>query len=93
MKTVKLKMVAFVLFMAAGFIACDKDEDVSLLITKKSLVTEVTGATTGDVDQEISLDVTFNVDNLCGSFNKLYEETTDKTTVIEVEAKYIGSNC
>ena len=93
MKTVKLKMVAFVLFMAAGFIACDKDDDVPSIITKKSLVTNVTGATTGNVNQEIALEVTFGVDNKCGAFNKLLKETTDKTTTIEVEAKYVGSNC
>lgn len=93
MKTVKLKMVAFVLFMAAGFMACDKDDDVPPMIIKKSLVTNVTGATTGSVDQEIALNITFSVDNLCGAFNKLLKETTDKTTTIEVEAKYVGSNC
>ena len=93
MKTVKLKMVAFVLFMAAGFIACDKDDDAPQIITKKTLVTNVTGAETGSVNQEIALNVTFKIDNTCGAFNKVIEKTTGKTTTIEVEAKYIGSNC
>ncbi|AUP77574.1 hypothetical protein [Flavivirga eckloniae] len=93
MKIVRLKMVAFALFMAASFVACSEDDGVLLDITKKTVVTNVAGDTTGEVDKEIPLDITFIIDNNCGTFSKLIKETTDKTTIIEVEAKYLGTNC
>ncbi len=63
------------------------------LAQKKTVVSVVTGPTTGAVNQELTLTVTFAVDNNCGEFNKFIETTTDKTKIIEVEAKYQGSNC
>lgn len=93
MKRLKVTAIALVLFVSAGFVSCDNDDDTPPITTKKTLVSLVTGPTTGKVNQELTLDVTFAVDNSCGAFNKFIESTTDKTTVIEVEAKYEGSNC
>lgn len=92
MKKLKLKAIALALFVTAGLVSCNNDDTPSFT-TKKTLVSVVTGATTGKVNQEITLNVTFAVDNNCGAFNKFIETTTDKTKVIEVEAKYVGSNC
>jgi hypothetical protein len=93
MKRLKLKAIALALFVTAGFVSCNNDDDTPFFTTKKTLVSLVTGPTTGKVNQELTLNVTFAVDNNCGAFNKFIETTTDKTTVIEVEAKYEGSNC
>lgn len=92
MKKLKLKAVALVLVVVAGFASCSKD-DSPAITTKKTVVSIVTGPTTGIVNQELTLNVTFAVDNSCGVFNKFIEATTDKTKVIEVEANYEGSNC
>jgi len=94
MKKFRLHTVALVFFIAAGFTSCSDDDTSSLaLTTKQSFVSLVTGATTADINQEISLTVTFAVDNSCGSFNKFVETTADKTKTIAVEAKYVGNNC
>lgn len=93
MKRLKLKAIALALFVTAGFVSCNNDDDTPSITTKKTLVSLVTGPTAGTVNQELTLNVTFTVDNSCGAFNKFIETTTDKTTVIEVEAKYEGSNC
>jgi hypothetical protein len=93
MKRLKLKAIALALFVTAGFVSCNNDDDTPSITTKKTLVSLVTGPTAGTVNQELTLNVTFAVDNSCGAFNKFIETTTDKTTVIEVEAKYEGSNC
>jgi hypothetical protein len=92
MKKLKLKAVALVLVVAAGFASCSKD-DTPVVNTKKAMVSIVSGPTTGIINQELTLNVTFTVDNSCGVFNKFIETTTDKTKVIEVEAKYEGVNC
>jgi len=94
MKRLKLKAIALVLLVSSGFVSCNNDDDETPPITtKKTLVSLVTGPVTGKVNQELTLNVTFAVDNSCGAFNKFIETTTDKTTVIEVEAKYEGSDC
>ncbi len=92
MKNLKLKVVALVLFVSAGFVSCDNDDE-PVVQTKTAFVTAVTGATTAAVNQEISLEVTYSVENNCGVFNKFIETTTENTKTIEVQTKYEGSNC
>ncbi len=90
----KFKAIALVLLVTVGFVSCDNDDDKSSTTIKKSFVSLVTGPTTGTVNQELTLTVTFAVDNSCGTFNKYVETTKYETTKeIEVEAKYEGSNC
>lgn len=94
MKKLKFRAIALVLFVTIGFVSCNDDDDNSSPITKKSFVSVVTGPTTGTINQELTLTVTFAVDNSCGTFNKYVETTKSETTKeIEVEAKYEGSNC
>lgn len=92
MKKIKLQMLGLVLFVATGLASCSSD-DAPAIVTKKTVVSAVTGPTTGIVNQELTLNITFAVDNSCGAFNKFIETTADKTKTIEVEAKYEGSNC
>ncbi len=57
-------------------------------------VTDVTGPTTATVNQQITLDVTFNVADSCGSFQAYYEEPTNTNEkTITVLAKYLGCDC
>lgn len=91
MKRLKLKAVVLALVVTAGFTSCNNDDETTK--TKKTVVSAVTGPTTGVVNQELTLNVTFAVDNSCGVFSKFIETTTEKTKVIEVETKYEGSNC
>ncbi|PRZ26223.1 hypothetical protein [Flavobacterium granuli] len=93
MKKIKLKMLGLVLFVAAGFTACSNDDEPQKVVTKKSFVTEVTGPTTGKINQELSLEVSFTVENNCGTFNKFVENTVENTKTIEVESKFEGIGC
>jgi hypothetical protein len=92
MKNLKLKVVALVLFVSAGFVSCNND-DIPSVVTKRALVSAVTGATTATVNQEITLEVTYSVENSCGVFNKFIETTAENTKTIEVETKYEGKDC
>lgn len=92
MKNLKLKVVALVLFVSAGFTSCSKDDEPSM-VTKTAFVSVVEGAETATVNQELTFNVTYGVENSCVFFNKFIETTAEKTTTVVVETKYEGSNC
>lgn len=95
MKKFKLHAVALLVVVSSVFASCSSDDNNGepALVTKESLVTAVTGPETGDLNQELTLNVTFAVKNNCGTFSKFIETTQGTTKSIEVEAVYTGSNC
>lgn len=92
MKNLKLKAAVLVLLVTVGFTSCNNDDEPSI-VTKKSLVSLVTGPTTAKVNEEITLEVTYSVDRNCEVFNRFIETTVDKTKTIEVETKVDGTTC
>jgi hypothetical protein len=93
MKKLRLQTVAMILFVAVSLTACSKDDDQPQAVTKTSLVSAITGPTTGIPNQELSFTVTYAVENNCGTFNKFVETTTENTKKIEVQSKYEGTSC
>lgn len=93
MKKFALQTIALVLFVSTAFTSCSSDDSGETLTLQKEFVTAVTGPTTGTVNQEVALSVTYAVDNSCGQFNKYVETLNGNTKTIEVEAKYVGTNC
>lgn len=93
MKKLRLQTVAMIAFIAISLTACSKDDDQQQAVTKTSLVTAITGPTTGVPNQELSFTVTYAVENNCGTFNKFIETTNENTKQIEVQSKYEGTSC
>jgi hypothetical protein len=98
MKKFKLKSVLVVLFLATVLVSCsnDKDEDQPIapeFIIKASLATEVKGPATGKVNEELSYDVTYIVDNACGEFSKISTVTIGTEKGLQVETKYSTGPC
>ena len=93
MKKMKLHVLGLALVVATGFTACSKSDEPQVVATKKSFVSAVTGPTTGKINQELTLEVSFGVDNNCGNFTKFTEASTQNTKTIEVEYKSEGTNC
>ena len=95
MKKLRLPAIALLLFTAAAtFTSCSSDDDSSTApVFKTAFVTAVTGPETGAINEELSLNVTFTVDNACGVFDKVVATTAANTQTIEVKAKYAGNNC
>ncbi|WP_394774288.1 hypothetical protein [Flavobacterium sp.] len=95
MKNFRFKSVFVVLFLATVLISCSNDDDkpVTNPTTKVALVTEVKGPATGKVNDELSYDVTFIVDNACGEFSKISETTIGAVKGLQVEAKYPSEVC
>lgn len=90
MKNFKFKSALVVLFLSTALISCSNDDDkvVDNGTTKVALATEVKGPATGKVNEELSYDVTFIVDNACGEFSKISEVTIGDAKGLQVEAKY-----
>jgi hypothetical protein len=96
MKNFSLKLVLVVLFLSIGIVSCSNDDDKPNTpepTTKNSLVTEVKGPSTGKVNEELSYDVTFIVDNACGEFNKITDVTIGTVKGLQVQAKYPSEVC
>ena len=51
-------------------------------------VHSINGASTGNIEEKINIEVTFKIHNGCGSFGKFIEIQSGNTTIIEVDAKY-----
>ncbi len=95
MKRFKLKSVLVVLFLSTALISCSNDDDKaeSTVKTKTAFVTKIEGPATGKVNDELSYDVTFTVDNACGEFDKIEETTIGETKGLQVVAKYPSEVC
>lgn len=97
MKSFKLKSVLVVLFLSIAFVSCssddDKEEPVTPVQTKTAFVTEIKGPATGKVNDELSYEVTFVVDNACGEFSKISETTIGTVKGLQIEAKYPSEVC
>lgn len=91
MKSFRLKTALVVLFLSIGFVSCSNDDDndkTPVTNTKAALVTEIKGPATGKVNDELSYDVTYTVDNACGEFDKISEVTIGTEKGLQVIAKY-----
>lgn len=96
MKNFRLKSVFVVLFLTTVLVSCNNDDDkpsIPEVTTKVALVTEVKGPATGKINEELSYDVTFIVDNACGEFNKITDITIGTVKGLQVEAKYPSEVC
>ncbi|MFD1605712.1 hypothetical protein ACFSJW_03850 [Flavobacterium artemisiae] len=95
MKSFRLKSVLVVLFLSIGLVSCsnDDDEKTPATTTKAALVTEIKGPATGKVNDELSYEVTYTVDNACGEFDKISEVTIGAVKGLQVIAKYPTGVC
>lgn len=95
MKNFKFKSALVVLFLSTVLISCSNDDDkvVDNGTTKAALATEVKGPATGKVNEELSYDVTFIVDNACGEFSKISDVTIGTEKGLQVVVKYPTGVC
>ncbi|MBO9585137.1 MAG: hypothetical protein J7574_13330 [Flavobacterium sp.] len=96
MKSFRLKSVLVVLFLSIAFVSCSSDDDNKTpapTTTKAALVTEIKGPATGKVNDELSYDVTYVVDNACAEFDKISEVTIGSVKGLQVIAKYPSEVC
>ena len=78
--------------LACTLAGCKAEADKCISYTAAP-VTAVTGAITGNVNQDIPLAVSFGCFNGCGQFGSIQESSSGDTTIIHVVAKYEGCIC
>ena len=93
MKKFALKSIAAIFFTSLSIVSCSSDDGGETVILQNEFVTVATAPETGLVNQDITIDLKYMVDNPCGQFNKFVETTTGNTKIIEVQVKYVGSDC
>lgn len=93
MKKFALKTLALVLFVSTAVTSCSTDDSGETVTSQNEFVTAVSGPETGVINQEVTFDVTYAVDNACGAFDSYVETVSGSTKTIEVKVKYVGSNC
>jgi len=94
MKTIRknfgLKMFFF-LIVIGGITACDVNDNVDNGPQYVYVATTgVTGPATAAINQEVTFNVSFKVDNNCGTFHSFYEEGSVTERTITVLAQYYG---
>ncbi|MBD3582208.1 hypothetical protein [Flavobacterium selenitireducens] len=93
MKKIKFQAIAVMAFLAMGAASCSDDDSNTSTVTKVAYVTDITGPSEGDVNQELSYVVKYSVDNACGEFQRYVESATGTTKTIELVARYASNNC
>ncbi|MBI3719288.1 MAG: hypothetical protein HY252_11950 [Sphingobacteriales bacterium] len=72
---------------------CEKKDNTRCLSYKKAGVTKIEGPTTGFVNQDIDLIISFGCISGCGQFGNFEQISNGDTTTINVIAKYEGCIC
>lgn len=86
--------IIFYSFFFLFLLGCDKQQDEkNCLAYTKGPVTNIVGANTAVINQEIVLTVYFTCFNGCGQFGNFEETITGNTSTIKVNAKYVGCTC
>lgn len=78
--------------IASCDISSDDNERVCSYISGVG-VSEVRGPNTANVNEEITLDVAFVVQNSCGGFQKFHQTQTGNDIILTVNAIYEGCDC
>jgi hypothetical protein len=90
---IKISAVCIITTLMAFTCKKGNDENNKCLSYAKAPVTVVSGATTGSINQDINLTVSFTCINGCGQFSGFEQVRTGNTFEISVTAKYEGCIC
>lgn len=91
MKKIKFQSFAALVFIVALLTSCSSDNDntpTDTNIYKSAFATDVTGPTTGLVNQELTFNVSYEVENGCAEFHRMTDVNIDKLDGYQVEVKY-----
>jgi hypothetical protein len=82
-----ISLLLFVVF------SCSKEQENNCVENKIEYVSSINSPSTGTVNENINIEVSFGVNNGCGNFGKFIETQNGNTKTIEVEARYEGCVC
>jgi len=94
MKNIKLKFLALIIVLGAITVACslDSDSNTNCYSSGYAFTNAVTGPDSTRVNVPITINVSFKLENSCGTFNRLVE-TNGYPKDIAPYVEYTGCNC
>lgn len=88
-----MKAKLFLFSLILTLISCSDDDSEECIGYSRENVKEVNAPDSGKVNEPVEIEVKFAVYNGCGQFEKFIESGSEKSKVIEVQAKYEGCVC
>lgn len=94
MKTIKFKLIGFLLILAGIGAACsvDSNQDNYCFQSRYTATKSVSGPDQTTVNTPITIEVKYRPLGICGKFNK-FEETTSFPKDIKILVDYEGCDC
>lgn len=89
----KTKLTLLLSILLLLIMSCSKEPDNTCVENRIAYVTSINSPSNGFVNQNITIEVSFGVNNGCGNFGKFIETQNGNTKTIEVEARYEGCVC
>lgn len=89
------KSLWFICFLVFSMLtSCSKDEqNRDCNSTKNTPVQEINAPETAVVNQTVEIEVSFFLNNSCGSFSKFLAEGTERSRIVYIETNYEGCTC
>ena len=90
-----MKYYIIILLALIGFVSCNKvdSNDNNCIEQEIAYVTSVNAQTTGSLNENIEIEVNFDLKNSCGSFKDFIERIDGNSRAIEVNTLYEGCVC
>lgn len=90
-----MKYYIIILLALIGFVSCNNDDsnDNNCIEQEIAYVTSVNAPTTGSLNENIEIEVNFDLKNSCGSFKDFIESIEGNSRTIEVNSIYEGCIC
>lgn len=89
----KPKFTLILSFLLLVIFSCSKEPENNCIENRIAYVSSINYPSTATVNENISIEVSFGVNNGCGNFGKFIETQNGNTKTIEVEARYEGCVC
>ena len=89
----KSRIFFFLFFSILPLLSCSDDDNNCIDDIEIANVVEVDAPATANVNETVTVNVTFNVRNGCGEFERFIESGSPTSRMIEVEARYEGCAC
>jgi hypothetical protein len=89
-----MKNILLIIISILTLSSCNKDSNEDNCIEyQTAYVTNVIAPTSGAINEELSIEAQFSVNNGCGNFSKFIEAGTGNSRTIVIQAKYEGCIC
>lgn len=87
----KPKLIPILLLLL--IFSCSKEQENNCIENRIAYASSINSPSTGTINENINIEVSFGVNNGCGNFGKFIETQNGNMKTIEVEARYEGCIC